>query len=161
MNMEICNTFLKSVDNILKEMVDVNACISTDFYPEGNEVCSNGVCSIINFEGKIKGRFMIDMTQDAFLNVIKSIMGRNFECAKDMLILSAIAELNNTIAENAVANLNNKYSFELKLASPTVLVAKEALVCIDKIPSYSAICKTTYGDIKVNVAFNEEALTNV
>jgi CheY-specific phosphatase CheX len=160
MNMEICNAFLKSVVDMLREMVDANTGTDAQFYPESNEILSKGVCTIINFEGKIKGRLMLDMVQKSALNLVKSITGRQYETAKEMSVLSAIAELNNTIAGDAVTNLNNKYFLCLKLSPPTVLASKEALICSDKIPSCSVTCKTTFGDIKVNIAFNEEEWVN-
>ena len=153
MDMELCSPFLDSLKSILMKMASVEAVTSKQFYAEDREISSKGVSSIISFNGKLKGRLLLDMGQSTALSLVKSITAKSFDTAKELIVLAAISELNNIIAGDGITFLNDKYFMELRLVPPIVFVGSNALICLDKIPSLSAVCTTKYGDVKINIAF--------
>jgi len=156
MNMEICNAFLESTVDILKEMAEIKALPEGDYNFEDNEINIRGVCSLISFDGKFKGRLLIDMEWETALAIVKNTVGIQYELENKMPILSAVAEFNNTIAGDAVTNINNKYGYGLRLSSPAALAGRDVLICLDKIQSCSVVCNTSVGDIKLSMAFEWE-----
>ncbi len=154
--MDIYSPFLNSAKAILKKMAKIE--VSTDgiFHPEDKEIESKGISSVVTYNGRLKGRMLLDMSQDTALNLVKSITGKTFQDAKEFIVLAAICELNNTIAGDGITYLNDQYSLSLRLVPPYVFVGKNALICLDKIPSKAVICSTIYGEIRIIVAFEGE-----
>lgn len=153
MDKELFNPFLDSARIILKKMANAEITSDASFYDEEREFKSTGVSSVISFNGKLKGRMLLDMDHETALRFVKSITGKQFDTTKELVVLSAISEMNNIIAGDGITNLNNKYSLDLRLSPPFVFTGRNALVCLDKIPSSSIVCSTQHGDIKINVAF--------
>ncbi len=156
MKMDYCRPFLDSLKKIIVEMANIKVKGRQAFYPEDKVLVSKGVTSIITFAGKVKGRLVLDMEQELAAAVAKNITGYTFDSIKDNQLLATIAEFNNIVAGDGVTSLNNKHSLGLNLIPPVAFSGKGAVICIDKMPSASVECKTQYGTLRLNVAFEGE-----
>lgn len=92
------------------------------------------------------------------LAIAKSITGTDYDSVKEYLVLASIQELNNIIAGDGITKLNNQYTLGLRLAPPIVFTGKDTVISIPKIEPASIDCVTTYGKLKVNLAFEEGGL---
>lgn len=153
MNLEFYKPFVNSTKTILAQMANIKVLMNEDFYPEANQIVSNGVSSVITYIGKVKGRLVLDMEPQTAIIIARNITGRHFNTTKDMTVLAAISELNNIIAGDGITYLNNKYFLELKLVPPIVFTGKSSVICLPQIPSISTDGITEYGKLKINVAF--------
>jgi len=68
--------FVESVKKVLKEKADIEIC-EEKFYTENKDVQSLGIACVVNFFGRIKGKFLIDMKR-TWLCVGKKHKGRGF-----------------------------------------------------------------------------------
>jgi chemotaxis protein CheX len=150
---QLYEPFINSVKKILLDMANMEVVIKGAFSDESEEIATYGVTSVINYTGKVKGRFMIDMEPGLALALAQNVNGIYYDSVKDSMVLATISEMNNIIAGHAVSTLNNLYSLGLWLSPPYVFSGKDIVVCIPKIPSASIDCQTKYGRLKVNVAF--------
>jgi len=152
MKIDLNNPFFSSAKAILWRMGNVELLSDGLFYPEGDAIASKGVTSIISFDGKVKGRLLLDMEPDTAIFLTRNITGKYLTNEKNYTVLSAASEINNIIAGDGITYLNNTHSLGLRLSPPIVFAGKDALVCLDKIPGKSVSCKTMYGDLKIIVA---------
>ncbi|MGE5472809.1 MAG: chemotaxis protein CheX [Ignavibacteriales bacterium] len=153
MNKEFIQPFVDGVKRVLKKMANIEATANEESYEEKNEIQTKGITSIISYSGKVGGRFLIDMSQETAISIVRRISGTSYDSAKEQMVLSTISELNNIIAGDGLTEINNKFLMGLRLVPPVVFAGDEAMVCLDKIPSESVNLKTEYGDIKINIAF--------
>jgi CheY-specific phosphatase CheX len=145
--------YFSSARKTIKQIagLDIEECEDKDL--DNGEIISYGVGSIINFTGKIKGRFMIDLEPDlAFLTASK-ILGRPCDNLKDKDFIAAVAKLNNIIATDANGYINDTYSLELRLAAPVAYTGKSVILLTPKVFSSTLLCKTSFGRIKLNIGF--------
>lgn len=153
MSLQLSNPFIDSVKSILKEMADIDVDVAGTIGTDNDAVKSYGVTSIVACVGKIKGRLMLDMDQSLAVTIAQNITGVCYASAKEYMVLASVSEVNNIIAGNAITVINNQFGLGLRLAPPIVLTGKDVVVSIPKISSSSLECKTRYGRLKVNVAF--------
>ncbi len=151
--MQLYDPFIRSVSDNFALMANMKVDILGAFCSETEEFMSYGVSSIINYTGKIRGRFLLDMEPGVALSITQNVMGVYYDNVKDSMVLAAISEMNNIISGNAVSVLNNAYSLGLWLSPPYIFTGKNALIALPKIQSASVECNTLYGKLKVNVAF--------
>lgn len=153
MEPQLTQAFLISAQNMIMQMTGIKSKVIRDFLPEKDEYVSFGVGSIISITGKIKGRLLLDMEPTLALGVAETVMGEKYRSVKERMVLASISELNNIIAGDANTYLNNQYHLSLRLAPPVAFAGHNPLVCIPKIASASAECSTSYGLLRINVAF--------
>ena len=145
--------YLNSTKNTIKRMVDIDIYECKDEELGNGEIISYGVGSIVNFTGKIKGRFMIDLEVDLACKVASKILGKPCYNLKDRAFIAAISELNNIIAGDANTYINDTYSLDLRLATPVAYTGKSIILLTPKVISSSFLCTTTSGKIKLNIGF--------
>ena len=160
MGVQLYDPFINSVKQIFKQMANMEVSLKGAFGSESDEIVSYGVTSIINYTGKVKGRFLLDMEPGVALAAAQNVTGMGYESVKDIMVLATISEMNNIIAGGAISTLNNLYSLGLWLAPPFVFTGKDAVICIPKVSSASVDCTTLYGKLKVNVAFERSEQIN-
>jgi chemotaxis protein CheX len=154
MNLQLSRPFVDSTQNMILQMAGINTDIITDFYPEKDDLVSYGFSSIVSFAGKIKGRLLLDMEPNLALAFAEMLYDEKYGSAKEKMVLAAISELNNIIAGDANTYLNDQYHLSLRLALPIVFVGQShPIICIPKIASASVDFTTSYGKLKMNVAF--------
>jgi CheY-like chemotaxis protein/CheY-specific phosphatase CheX len=149
--------FIESMKKIFKEMSGIDVVADSNIYEEDNEedIESLGVSSIISYNGRLQGRFLIDMQPKLAINVTKNITNCDYESAKDDMVLATIAELNNVIAGDVITYLNDESNLELKLAPPIVFTGKRTIISIPKTRAASIKCLTKFGKLNVNIAFDQ------
>lgn len=145
--------YFSSARDTIKEIVgiDIEECEDEDL--DNGEIISYGVGSIINFTGKIKGRFMIDLEPDLAFITASKILNKACDNLKDKEFIAAVAKMNYLIATNANNYINNSYSLELRLATPVAYTGKRVILLTPKVFSSTLAFKTTYGKIKMNIGF--------
>lgn len=145
--------YLNSTKNTIKRMVGIDIYECKDEELANGEIISYGVGSIINFTGKIKGRFMIDLEVDLACKIASKILGKPCYNLKDRAFIAAISELNNIIAGDANTYINNTHSLDLRLATPVAYTGKSIILLTPKVISSSFLCITASGKIKLNIGF--------
>jgi len=70
--------FVESVKKVLKEKADIEIC-EEKFYTENKDVQSLELPVFVNFFGRIKGKFLIDMKRDLAFALAKNIKGEDFD----------------------------------------------------------------------------------
>jgi chemotaxis protein CheX len=153
MDLELVEPFIRSTKEIVKQMADID--LELNGLPDigEGEVLSYGVASVINFSGKIKGRFVIDMEPGLALTIAGNMLGEECRETKDRMLLAAISEMNNIIVGDANTNINNKYSLGLRLATPIVLAGKNIIIATPQISFAALVGKTAYGNIRLNIGY--------
>lgn len=156
MDPRLYSPFLDSAKNILKQMANIEIKERGNFYCEEDDVKSLGVSCIVSFSGKINGRLLLDLKPSLAVQVAKNLTGIDYPSPKDFMVLASISELNNTIAGDGITVLNNQHSLSLRLAPPIVFTGTDSLICTPKFPQVSLDFTTDFGDMKLNIAFDEE-----
>ncbi|MGE5417291.1 MAG: chemotaxis protein CheX [Acidobacteriota bacterium] len=153
MDTNLVQPFVFSTAEMIFEMAGFKIIPDGAIYNEEDEIHSRGVASIINYIGKIKGRFLLDMEPGMALKLASLIVGQDYLDARDPMVLAVISEINNTIAGDAITKLNRNYGLSLRLTPPIVFTGAKISMTIPKIPSVSLNYKSEHGQIKVNIAF--------
>lgn len=153
MDKRLLEPYFDSSKNIIKQMTDINVEVNEYQELENGEMISYGIASIINFSGKLKGRFMIDLEADLALKIAGKILGETCTNLKDRMFVAAISELNNIIAGDANTFINDTYSLDLRLATPVVYSGKNIIILTPKVTTSTLMCNTVYGKVKLNIAF--------
>ncbi|MGE5404009.1 MAG: chemotaxis protein CheX [Candidatus Saccharibacteria bacterium] len=153
MDTTLVQPFVFSTPEMIYEMAGFKIVPEGGIYEEKDEIPSRGVASIINYVGKIKGRFLLDMDYTVALKLASQIMGQNYSNTRDPMVLAVISEINNTIAGDAITKLNRERGLSLRLTPPIVFTGEKISMTISKIPSVSLNYKSEFGQIKVNIAF--------
>lgn len=155
MDTRLCDPFLNSIIKIIKKMCNIDISTNGSYYSNHGEIKSLGVTSIISFSGKAKGRFLIDLEKDLALRMAENLSEGKYDTVKDFMVLASIGEVNNTIAGDAITDLNNMYSLSLRLAPPIVFTGINAIISVPKYDPVSLNCSTCFGNLNVNIAFEE------
>jgi len=153
MDSRLIAPYINSTINMLKDMTGIEITSTSEPQNDSGEFVSQGVSSAIAFSGKIKGKFLIDLSPQLAKAVICQMTGETMEDLKDRLFLSGISELNNTIAGDANTFLNNTYALSLRLAPPIVFSGSGITVSSSNIETVTVLCNTEYGEMKVNIGF--------
>ena len=153
MDDRLIEPYINSTRAIIKDMTGMEITEVSRAGTEDNEFVSYGVSSAITFSGKIKGRFVIDMTPDLAREMIFNMTGEKMDNVRDRLFLAGVSEMNNIIAGDANTFLNNHYSLSLRLAPPIVYTGKNITVATSRTESVTVECGTALGNFKLNIAF--------
>ncbi len=151
--MQLYHPFVKSTADTLALMAGIRAEVSNAFGSEMHEFESLGVTSVIHYTGKIRGRFLLDMEPGLALTATQNISGAIYGSVRDSMVLAAISELNNIISGSAISALNNEYQLGLWLSPPYIFTGSSCLIALPRMQSASVDCRTLYGKLKINVAF--------
>jgi chemotaxis protein CheX len=155
MDKRLVEPFIISTQNMLKEMTQLEVKFEKDPFEEAGDADSFGVASIINFAGKMRGRFIIDIELELSNKIVFNMLGENLGI-KDRMYVATISEINNIISGDANTKLNNKFKLGLRLAPPIVFTGKEITISAPKINSYSVFGECEFGKIRINIGFQEE-----
>lgn len=154
-NSHLYMPFLDSIKKIFRKNTDIEIDAKGSFYTENEDIKSLGIASIINFFGKMEGRFLIDMEKGLALAVAKKMLGTDLTCQNEYMVLESVQKLNSIIVDDAIGELSNLYSVEIKAAVPIVLEGKDALITVPKVEPVSMDCITPFGRLKINIAIEE------
>lgn len=144
--------YMESTKNMLMDMTGIAVTSMSEAVTDTEDFKSLGVASAITFSGKMKGRFILDLSPELAKTIISKMLGEPMDNVRDRLFLSGISELNNTIAGDANTYLNNSYSFSLRLAPPIVFSGTGIMIASSRIESVTILCDTEAGQMKLNLA---------
>ena len=153
MELKLVEPFIKSAQDVIKQMTDIDLEVSGNPYSQEGDLSFYGVVSIINFSGKVKGRFIIDIMPSLAFKMAENLMGEPCNDMKSNMLLAAISEMNNIIAGDANTSINNELSLGLRLAPPIVFTGKNIIIATSRIDATIIPCSTPYGNIKLNIGF--------
>lgn len=153
MDARLVTPYVESTVQIIRQMAGIEVTEISEPTPGSGEVSAYGVTSVITFAGTIKGRLLIDFQPELAIYIMKTLMGEENPVLKDRLMLGCIAEINNIIAGDANTLLNNQYGLGLRLAPPMVVTGGKMTFASSKVESVTVLCRTGYGDFKLNIAF--------
>lgn len=153
MDTKLITPFVESAKAIINDMTGIAITNVGDFISAQSDFSSLGVASVITFSGKIKGRFILDLSPALALTMANRMTGESNTSIKDKLFLAGISEMNNIIAGDANTYLNNIYGLSLRLAPPIVFSGKNMMIAASKLESVSVDCGTSFGELKLNIAF--------
>lgn len=148
--------FVQGSQNIIRQMAGVQVEFDEKADVGGQEISSLGVTSIVTFAGVRRGRLLIDMEPELALYMTNTIIGSEFDNAREYDVLTTISELNNIIAGDAITKLNNEFDLSLRLAPPIVLCGDQPIISVPKLTSVTINGRSDYGNIKINIAFAKE-----
>ncbi len=121
-------------------------------YSNDLEHVSSGITVMIAIIGKFTGRLMIDFSQESARGFAKEILKREPEDNDE--ILEILAEFTNIVAGNGCSILNKKNSaYSLRLAPPSILRGEHVLISALNFQTDTAVAKTTFGEVKLDVGF--------
>ena len=121
-------------------------------YSNDLEHASSGITVMIAIIGKFTGRLMIDFSQESARGFAKEILKREPEDNDE--ILEILAEFTNIVAGNGCSILNKKNSaYSLRLAPPSILRGEHVLISALNFQTDTAVAKTTFGEVKLDVGF--------
>lgn len=154
MDKRLVEPYINSTKTMIKEMAGIDLEIGEPFEEDG-DIESLGVTSIINFAGKMRGRFIIDFFPELSDKIVFNMLDEMFN-RKEKDYVATISEVNNIITGDANTKINNSLSLGLRLAPPIVFTGNNIIISVTKINSYSAIGNSQYGKMKINIGFHEE-----
>lgn len=152
MDTDLEKSYLLNLKTVLKDMTKIEIIKEGSFAEEKGYLKSFGVTSVLNFTGKMRGRFVIDVEDKLAIEMARRLTGVGYITAKSSMVLATISEFNNIVSGTVVTQVNNSQSMGLWLSIPFVLSAKNAVVCTPSIESSTAICETAFGKVRINIA---------
>jgi chemotaxis protein CheX len=147
--------FIQGTQKIVEQMVGIELIPVTEDYPEPEDLTSLGICSVISFSNKIKGRLIIDLSPDLAEEIAFLLLGERPDSIKDRMLIAAISEMNNTIAGEGCTVLNNAFQFGLRLSPPIITVGKNMIISSQRIDSKTIHFKSPIGQFKINIGFQK------
>lgn len=153
MDLNLLTPFIDSTCSILGEMAGIELSQTDQAQNQEGAIDSFGVASILSFSGKIKGRFVLDMTPELAEQAARTMLGELDPNERIRMMAAAVSEINNIICGDANTALNNNYGYNLRLVPPIVFTGKGMTVSVAQIDSMTAIFSSAGGALKINVGF--------
>jgi chemotaxis protein CheX len=113
--------FFNQVKATLLEMANIVVNKEEPLQEGINEMQLSGITSIVSFAGESSGRFVLDVEYKLACEIAGNLIGRNETGANPRLFMEIVSELNNTIAGNALSQINNQMKLGLRLEPPVVI----------------------------------------
>lgn len=123
-----------------------------DEYSTNKEFESKGISIIIGIIGKFSGRMLLDLSKETAEKLASALLRRQPKNNDELL--AALGEFSNIIAGNACSILNRKNkALGLRVAPPSILRGDSLHVSAPKFNTTSALSKTQFGEILINIGF--------
>ncbi|MHC1684118.1 MAG: response regulator [Clostridiaceae bacterium] len=123
-----------------------------DEYSTNKEFESKGISIIIGIIGKFSGRMLLDLSKETAESLTSALLRRQPKNNDELL--AALGEFSNIIAGNACSILNRKNkALGLRVAPPSILHGESLHVSAPKFNTTSALSKTQFGEILINIGF--------
>ncbi|WP_099468804.1 response regulator [Konateibacter massiliensis] len=121
-------------------------------YFSNKEYESNGMTVIVGIIGTFSGRMLLDFSKETANALAAALLRRE---PKDMdELLAALGEFSNIVSGNACSILNRKNkALGLRVAPPSILHGDSLYISTPSFKTTSAIAKTAFGDMLLNVGF--------
>jgi chemotaxis protein CheX len=152
MRIEYINPFVESSCEIMEEVLGTTV-EKEELYLKDTTTPILGVAVFIGLAGMVKGRVLIDMTDETAINIFEAMAGEKEETLSDFA-RSAITELANMIIGRAITKLHN-LGFTFHMSPPTIVTGDNMEISSPSIEAFIVPLKTSMGRIEVNVAVKE------
>jgi len=124
----------------------------TQEYHTNTEFESEGITIIIGISGKFSGRMLLDLSKETANRLAASIFRR--EPKNDDEMMAVLGEFANIVSGNACSILNKKNkALGLRVAPPSILHGDSVLISAPGLSTTTAIAKTDFGELLLNVGF--------
>lgn len=121
-------------------------------YPQNTDLESKGITIIVGIIGKFSGRMLIDLSIETAKKLIRAILKEDPKDINEITL--GLAEFANIISGNASSTLNKMNSaLSLRVAPPSILHGDNVIISPPDFKTVTAVAKTEFGDILLNVGF--------
>lgn len=155
MDEQLVMPYINSTLSITRQMTAIE--LHQDAEPSAHEgmLISYGVTSLLSFSGKMKGRFVIDLSPSLAIEIAKRLLGGDSYTVRDRMVVACVSELGNIISGDANTALNNRFQLGLRLAPPIVFSGKDASISAAHIESVTTPFSSEWGPLKINIGFTK------
>jgi len=116
------------------------------------EIESKGVTIIIGISSRFSGRMLLDLSKETANRLASAIFRRELKSDDEMM--AALGEFANIVSGNACSLLNKKNkALGLRVAPPSILHGESVIISAPGLNTTTAIAKTEFGEILLNVGF--------
>ena len=151
MKMELIQPFINSADAVLAESMQCETRIG-DVSMEEETYRRKGVAAIIEINGDIEGRIILDTDPKTAMHIATHLAGGQIDASED-LVRETICELANMVIGNAVTSLNDQ-GFRFKISPPEVHAAEQGLSGNEETEALVMCFDTARGSVFMNIAMH-------
>ena len=151
MKMELIQPFINSADAVLAESLQCETRVG-DVSMQEETYRRKGVAAIIQINGDIEGRIILDTDPKTAMYIAAHLAGSEVD-ASDDLVRETICELANMVIGNAVTSLNDQ-GFRFKIAPPQIHTADQGLSGNEETEALVMCFETTKGSVFMNIAMH-------
>ncbi len=113
---------------------------------------SRGISAVVGIIGKYSGTMIIDLSHETAEEITKAVLKREVKGMEEVLAL--VGEFSNIVSGNACSLLNRKNKiYGFRVAPPTIFHGESLTISKTISNSVSAIIKTVFGEIYLNIGF--------
>jgi chemotaxis protein CheX len=151
MKMELIQPFINAADAILAELLQCSTKIG-DLSMEEEIYRRKGTASVVNIQGDIEGRVILDLDPETAVRVAGHLAGRPVE-PSEQIVRETVNELANMVIGNAVTLLNDE-GFRFKVSPPEVHVDPQGFAGNQDTEALVMCFDTPSGSVYLNIAMH-------
>jgi chemotaxis protein CheX len=151
MKMELIQPFINSADAVLAESLQCETRIG-DLSMEEETYRRKGVAAIIEINGDIEGRIILDTNPKTATQIAAHLAGGEVQPSED-LVRETVCELANMVIGNAVTSLNDQ-GFRFKISPPQVHAAEQGLGGNEETEALVMCFDTPKGRVYMNISMH-------
>ena len=151
MKMELIQPFINAADAVLATCLQCETRMG-DLSMEEDAYRRKGVAAIVNVQGDIEGRIILDVEPDTAVRVACAMVGEPVP-GSDQLVRETVCELANTVIGNAVTTLNDQ-GFRFKVQPPQVHEPELGLKSTPDTEALVMYFETPSGKVFMNIAMH-------
>jgi len=149
MKMELIQPFINSADAVLAESLQCET-RTGDLSMEEEAYRRKGVAAIVEINGDIEGRIILDTDSKTAIKVAAHLAGAEVN-PSDELVRETVCELANMVIGNAVTSLNDQ-GFHFKISPPQVHASEQGLKGNEETEALVMCFDTRKGSVFMNIA---------
>ena len=151
MKMELIQPFINSADAVLAESLLCETRIG-DVSMEEETYRPKGVAAIVEINGDIEGRVILDTDAKTAMHIAAHLAGGEVN-ASDDLVRETVCELANMVIGNAITSLNDQ-GFRFKICPPHLHAAEQGLGGNEETEVLVMCFETPKGNVFMNIAMH-------
>lgn len=154
LNAELVNPFVEAGIKVFKELTNIDVRrghLSTRVTPAP----TYEVSIIMGIYGNLTGQVVYSMQKKVAVRLVQKILGDVSPAQLKELFLDTLGEVANMITGNAMAKLNKRKDYVLKITTPAVITGHQMSVKLVPNPTIVLGMYTPYGQIEITIALEE------
>ncbi len=152
MDVRYINPFLKSVKNVFDTMIDVPFTLGKPSL-KGDKIPSYEISGIIGISGEVTGCVVVSLSKGIALQLASAMLDEEIGEINDDCT-DAIGEIANMVAGDAKKDFPKG---DTSVSVPTVVIGKHQVAYPSSVPIISIPCKTSGGELTIDIALKETA----